>query len=29
MNIPLNIWASVPSKDGFRLGVSIGYNSKK
>ena len=29
MNIPLNIWASVPSNDGFRLGVSIGYNSKK
>ena len=29
MNIPVNIWASVPSNDGFRLGVSIGYNSKK
>lgn len=29
MNIPLNLWASIPSKDGFRIGVSIGYNSKK
>jgi TolB-like protein len=29
MNIPVNIWGSVPTHEGFRLGVSVGYNSKK
>ncbi len=29
MNIPLNFWASIPTQDGFRVGVSVGYNSKK
>ncbi len=29
MNIPLNAYFTIPSKDGFRVGVSIGYNSKK
>lgn len=29
MNIPLNIWFTVPSHDGFRVGFSVGYNSKK
>lgn len=29
MNIPVNIWASIPTKEGYRLGISIGYNSKK
>lgn len=29
MNIPLNVWATIPTHDGFRLGMSIGYNSKK
>lgn len=29
MNIPVNVWASIPTKDGFSLGISIGYNSKK
>ncbi len=29
MNIPLNFWASIPTKDGFRVGISVGYNSKK
>ncbi len=29
MNIPLNLWATIPTHDGFRIGVSIGYNSKK
>lgn len=29
MNIPVNIWSSIPNKDGFRIGISIGYNSKK
>ncbi len=29
MNIPLNFWASIPTKDGFRIGISVGYNSKK
>jgi TolB-like protein len=29
MNIPVNFWATIPTSDGFRLGVSVGYNSKK
>jgi hypothetical protein len=29
MNIPLNVWATIPTHDGFRIGISIGYNSKK
>lgn len=29
MNIPINVWGSIPTKEGFRLGISVGYNSKK
>jgi hypothetical protein len=29
LNIPVNIWASVPNSDGWRLGISVGYNGKK
>ena len=29
MNIPLNLYATIPTKDGCRIGISIGYNSKK
>lgn len=29
MNIPVNVWGTIPNKDGFRVGISIGYNSKK
>lgn len=29
MNIPVNVWTTFPSKDGFRFGISVGYNSKK
>jgi TolB-like protein len=29
MNIPVNIWGTIPTKEGFRLGISVGYNSKK
>ncbi len=29
MNIPVNAYFTIPSRDGFRVGVSIGYNSKK
>jgi hypothetical protein len=29
MNIPLNLWASIPTREGFRIGISVGYNSKK
>jgi hypothetical protein len=29
MNIPINFWATIPTQQGFRLGVSVGYNSKK
>lgn len=29
LNIPINLWASIPTRDGFRLGISVGYNSKK
>jgi hypothetical protein len=28
MNIPINIFSTIPNKNGFRLGISIGYNSK-
>jgi hypothetical protein len=29
MNIPLNFYATIPTKDGFRIGLSVGYNSKR
>jgi hypothetical protein len=29
MNIPVNAYFTIPTKDGFRVGISIGYNSKK
>ncbi len=29
MNIPVNVWSTFPSRDGFRFGISVGYNSKK
>lgn len=29
MNIPLNLWISIPTREGFRIGLSVGYNSKK
>lgn len=29
MNIPVNFWATIPTHDGFRIGISVGYNSKK
>lgn len=29
MNIPINVWATIPTSEGFRLGISVGYNSKK
>lgn len=29
MNIPVNIWGTIPTQQGFRLGISVGYNSKK
>jgi hypothetical protein len=29
LNIPVNIWGSVPNSDGWRLGISVGYNGKK
>jgi hypothetical protein len=28
MNIPLNAFFTIPTKEGFMVGVSIGYNSK-
>ncbi|MCF8255274.1 MAG: hypothetical protein K9H61_10665 [Bacteroidia bacterium] len=28
MNIPINFFFTIPTHDGFRLGVSVGYNSK-
>lgn len=28
LNIPLNLWATIPNSDGFRIGISFGYNSK-
>lgn len=28
LNIPLNFWATIPNNDGFRIGLSFGYNSK-
>jgi TolB-like protein len=28
LNIPINAWATIPNSDGFRIGVSFGYNSK-
>jgi hypothetical protein len=29
LNIPLNVWTTIPTKDGFRVGVSLGYNAKR
>ena len=29
MNIPVNLYATIPTRDGFRIGISVGYNSKK
>jgi hypothetical protein len=29
MNIPVNLWGTIPTSEGFRLGISVGYNSKK
>lgn len=29
MNIPLNFYTTIPTKDGFRVGLSVGYNSKR
>lgn len=29
LNIPMNVWTTIPTKEGFRIGVSIGYNSKR
>jgi hypothetical protein len=29
MNIPINFWATVPAGDSFRIGMSLGYNTKK
>lgn len=29
MNIPVNFYGTIPTRDGFRLGISVGYNSKK
>ncbi len=28
LNIPVNIFSTLPNKNGFRIGISIGYNSK-
>jgi hypothetical protein len=29
MNIPVNLWVTIPTNEGFRVGISVGYNSKK
>lgn len=29
MNIPLNFYSTIPTKEGFRIGLSVGYNSKR
>lgn len=29
MNIPLNLYVTIPTMEGFRIGLSVGYNSKK
>jgi hypothetical protein len=28
LNIPINVWGVIPNNDGFRVGISFGYNSK-
>lgn len=28
LNIPINFWATIPNNEGFRAGISFGYNSK-
>jgi hypothetical protein len=29
MNIPINFWFTIPTDDGFRIGISAGYNTKQ
>lgn len=29
MNIPVNFWFTIPTNDGFRIGISAGYNTKQ
>ncbi len=29
MNIPINFYSTIPTKEGFRVGISVGYNSKR
>lgn len=29
LNIPINAWFTFPTKEGFRVGISLGYNSKR
>ena len=29
MNIPINFYSTIPTKEGFRIGLSVGYNSKR
>lgn len=29
MNIPVNFWFTIPTDDGFRIGISAGYNTKQ
>ncbi len=28
MNIPINIFGNIPTKEGWRIGISVGYNAK-
>jgi hypothetical protein len=28
LNIPINVFSTLPNQNGFRVGISIGYNSK-
>jgi hypothetical protein len=29
MNIPINFWTTIPANESFRVGISVGYNTKK
>lgn len=29
LNIPINVWSTFPTREGFRVGISVGYNSKR